>query len=449
MVYAIPLEATKGHELGAHVPPSAQVAYSGIVRLMIEDHIDRPEWAQRLRREREVRGWSQSDAVAAMRTFSDAPLPAGLLDQWKRWERGRNRPDEFYRPLIAATFGTVTESIFPSVGRARVTDTPEQRLIVKSGMDTYELVQRIRSSSVDTVTLDALSLKVEQLCCDYSSRDPNELVAESREWLADLTPLLGRQLTLVQHKDLLDAAGWLALLIGCLEYDTGQQRAAEATRMGALQLGIEAGNPAVIGWAHEMRAWFALTGGRLREVIAAAQSGQDTAAGRSVSVQLLTQEAKAWARMGNQRNVVQALEKGRALLDSLPYPDRVENHFVVDPDKFDFYSMDCYLLVGDDNLSEMLAREVIRKSTTPDGTVTIPMRKAEAELTLGVVAARRGQLDEALFYGHSALSITRRSQPSLLMIGSELDRALQQHFPESSEARAFHQSLIVATSNAG
>jgi hypothetical protein len=51
---------------------------------MGEDQAERPDWAERLRRERNVRGWSQADAVAAMRTFSDVPLPGGLLDQWKR-----------------------------------------------------------------------------------------------------------------------------------------------------------------------------------------------------------------------------------------------------------------------------------------------------------------------------------------------------------------------------
>lgn len=71
----------------------------------VTEETQRPAWAERLRRERDARGWSQSDAVAAMRTFADAPLPEGLLDQRKRWERGRNKPDEVNRPLIAATLG--------------------------------------------------------------------------------------------------------------------------------------------------------------------------------------------------------------------------------------------------------------------------------------------------------------------------------------------------------
>jgi transcriptional regulator with XRE-family HTH domain len=410
-----------------------------------EDDTDRPEWAKRLRRERAVRGWSQSDAVAALRTFSDVPLPDGLLDQWKRWERGRTKPDEFYRPLIAATLGTVVESLFPGPRPPRRADTHDELLLSRSGMDTHELVQRIRRPSVDNTTLDALSLTVEQLCCDYASRDAADLIGESRRWLSRITQLLDERLTLSQHQDVLDAAGWLTLLVGCLEHDTGQGRQAEATRTGALRLGEDARSPSLVGWAHELRSWFAITNGRYPEVIAAAQDGQDAAPGRSVSVQLLAQEAKAWARTGNQRNVVKALEKGRGLLDSLPYPERPDNHFVVDPDKFDFYAMDCYRLIGDDDLAEMHAREIIRKTTAPDGTELSPMRKAEAEITLGVISARHGALEQAMSYGHQALEIGRRSRPSLLMVGSELDHVLQELFPNDSNTHEFHQALLNAT----
>jgi transcriptional regulator with XRE-family HTH domain/tetratricopeptide (TPR) repeat protein len=399
----------------------------------------RPAWAERLQRERAARGWTQSDAVRAMRTFSDSPLPAGLLDQWKRWERGRNKPDESYRPLIAATFGTVVESIFGSDRAPSRPSQPDSLLISRSGMDTHELVQRIRRSSVDNVTLDALALTVEQLCCEYAMRHPADLIADGRAWLRRITRLLDERLTFTQHRDLLDAASWLTLLIGCLEYDTGDYRSAEATRTGALQLGTEAGNPAVVGWGHEMRAWFALTTGRYREVIEAAQAGQDAARDRSVTVQLLAQEAKAWARSGNQRNTIRALEKGRVLLDSLPYPERPDNHFVVDPEKFDYYAMDCYRLIGDDQLAEMLAREIMGKTVTSDGRVTSPMRRAESMLTLGVVAARAGDLNSAIEYGNDALSIDRKSQPSLYMVASEMTDVLGERYPGEPTARDFRK----------
>lgn len=128
-----------------------------------------PDWAERLRRERDVRGWSQADIVAALRTFSDVPLPDGLVDQWNRWERGYSKPDEFYMPLIAATFGTVVESIFPSRRLPLPSQTRDERLLSRSGMDSHELAQRIRRFSIDVTTLDALEFTVEQLCCEYAS----------------------------------------------------------------------------------------------------------------------------------------------------------------------------------------------------------------------------------------------------------------------------------------
>ena len=80
---------------------------------------DRPSWARRMTRERDARGWSQADAVRALRAHSHDVLPeeSSLLRQWKRWETGEHVPGDFYQPLIAAAFGTVTHAIFPVEGR--------------------------------------------------------------------------------------------------------------------------------------------------------------------------------------------------------------------------------------------------------------------------------------------------------------------------------------------
>jgi hypothetical protein len=108
--------------------------------------------------------------------------------------------------------------------------------------------------------------------------------------------------------------------------------------------------------------------------------------------------------------------------------------------------MDCYRLIGEDNLAEMLAREIIKKSTAFDGTNVSPMRTAEAELTLGVIAARNGAVEDALAYGRNAVGIARRSQSSLLMVGSELDHALRQRYPNNTDVQAFHNTLTVMAS---
>src|SRR5262249_58057865 len=61
-----------------------------------------------------------------------------------------------------------------------------------------------------------------------------------------LVTLLGRQLTLRQHKELLSMAGWLAALVGCVEYDSVNRAAAEAIRQTAWKLGDQCGDAEVM-----------------------------------------------------------------------------------------------------------------------------------------------------------------------------------------------------------
>lgn len=323
------------------------------------------------------------------------------------------------------------QSRLSSPGYSRATDNlivPASRddvLVAATGMDTLELLRRVRTSSIDASTVDALNITVEQLCCDYSHADAQELMTAGKRWLGRVTELLGNHLTLAQHREILNNAGMLALLVGCLEYDVGDAPSAEATRRMAMELGKESGDPGIVGWAHEMLAWFHLTAGNYRAVIPAAETGIAAAPSRSVAVQLYGQQAKAYARMGMAEKVHEALENGRALLDNLPYPERPDHHFVVDPDKWDFYAMDAYRIVGHDQLARRNADEVIQRSVNPEGFITSPMRRAEAELTLGVVAAREGDIGEATSLGIQALQGGRQSRPSLLMVAGELEDELR------------------------
>lgn len=107
----------------------------------------------------------------------------------------------------------------------------------------------------------------------------------------------------------------------------------------------------------------------------------------------------------------------------------LDHHFVVDPTKFDFYAMDCYRYLGEDQIATTLAHEVIRASTDFDGADRAPMRLAEARITLGVSAARQGDFEGAVHYGQQAISGQRRSLPSLLMVSRDLTKILNEQYP--------------------
>jgi hypothetical protein len=65
--------------------------------------------------------------------------------------------------------------------------------------------------------------------------------SEGQQWLRPITHLLDGRLTLAEHQEVLPLAGWLALLVGCLEYDMGLRVTADTTRKAALSLGSESG----------------------------------------------------------------------------------------------------------------------------------------------------------------------------------------------------------------
>nr|WP_201749189.1 helix-turn-helix transcriptional regulator [Micromonospora acroterricola] len=309
--------------------------------------------------------------------------------------------------------------------------------------ETADLLRRVRLSDATPATLESLQATITDLCCQYGWRDARQLRAEGQGWLRETVRLLRQPVGLREHRELLVCAGWLALLIGCVEYDLGMRASAEATRTAARQLGEEAGHNGIVGWAWEMAAWFALTQSRCSAALDAARAGQEAAGSSSVTVQLIAQEAKSLGRLGDLAGVRRALDRGRHLLDHLPAPDRPDDHFQVDPAKWSFYAMDAYRLAEDDVRAERYAAEVIEAGTAPDGVERSPMRVAEAQLTLAATAARAGDLEHAVHTGLTAFGADRRSLPSLLLIAGEVDAELHRRYPREPATAEFESALHV------
>lgn len=396
-------------------------------------------WWQRLRRDREARGWSQLTAakqlIAHSEHYSDFDEES-VVRSVKRWEAGqlKNLPSLENQTAIARMFGTVRDAYFPVESNLALP-------VRLSEDETLDLVTRLRSSSVDNTALDLARITVDRLCTDYSSVPSPIVLREAQQWLRDISALNDKSLSLRQHKEVYDLVSWLSLLVACLQYDAGDERAAESARRAAIMLATESAHSEVLGWGAEIKAWMALTQGNYYGVLAAAKEGLAATSTHSVSVQLHAQAAKAWARLGNRTRVEVALDQGRDLMDSLPYPDNPRNHFQVDPAKFDFYAMDCYRKVGEDRLALAMAETVQRTSTTPSGTIIAPMRLAEAELTRATAYARAGELDQAMTKANDAFEIGRQSLPSLLLVGREVADELTRLHPTSEQASDFASHL--------
>lgn len=71
-----------------------------------------------------------------------------------------------------------------------------------------------------------------------------------------------------------------------------------------------------------------------------------------------------------------ALERGRALLETMAPPAHQGHHFAIDPAKRDCFEMDCYRIAREDDRAVEHAREVLRLHTNSDGSERAPMRTA-------------------------------------------------------------------------
>jgi tetratricopeptide (TPR) repeat protein/transcriptional regulator with XRE-family HTH domain len=363
--------------------------------------------------------------LQAMRPFLDA--------EWAECER-RGVPG----PMAGAQ---LTPELVPNS-----LDPPEVRGLEVAGewaVEALELGRRVAASDIGAGTLESIDRAVDRFCRDYPSTPPDLLAAKVQRHLRYVRRLLDGRKTLAQHRQLLVAGGWLAVLLACLHFDLGDREAAEATRDIGFQLGVEAGHEELVTWSYELLAWFALVDGRYHETVTLAQTGLELAPSTSAGVQLAVQQAKAWSRLGDRREAEVAMRRAAGALARLPVPFNPEHHFVFDPPKLSFYAATCYTWLGELDRAEEHAQDVVSQCLATPGLVRWPVRLAENRVDLGLIAVRRGQPDQAADLGRQALDSERKSGSTLGRV-AELDMVLMTNYAEIPETRDLHERYLVA-----
>jgi len=382
------------------------------------------------------RRWRQRDLADQVQVLSRRVLDYTMSASERtisRWESGQGAtPSLPAQRVLAAVFDVPIEALGFALPHAlEAADETQLATAEACPADVLELVTRLTRSDVSPATLDLLARRVDRLCRDYPLRPAPELLGEARGWLDRTLGLLEGRTSLPAHRELLVSAGWLAALVACLHYDTGDADGAETWREATSTLGAESGHAEITGWSHEIAAWMALTRDQPADALRHAQAGQRIDRTSCVAVQLAAQEARAAAKLGDRAAAEDAMARGRRVLDRLPDPVHPDHHFVVDPAKADFYAVDVYRWLGADAAAESFARGVLEHSLGPNGAIRAPMRRSEALLTLGTIAARRGELDVAVGYGLPALGDPRQCKPSLLLVAADLDAELDAYRGEA------------------
>jgi transcriptional regulator with XRE-family HTH domain/tetratricopeptide (TPR) repeat protein len=271
--------------------------------------------------------------------------------------------------------------------------------------DALELSLRVAASDVSGDTLDRIEAAVDDMASAYATTPPGELLPLVRQHLAYISQLLDARTTLDQHRRLVVAGGWLALLRATVHIDLRHRSAAEAHLATAADLAGHAGHAEIQAWCLETRAWDVLTSGDYRRAVDLSQQAQAVApAGSSAHIQATAQEARAWARMGDQRQTRRMLDQVDRLVAPLPKPERAEHHYRYDPAKATAYTATTLAWAGDP-AAEVYARAVVDEMAA--GGVARPRRYASARLDLGVALLAAGKPDEASVTAQAAITSGR------------------------------------------
>lgn len=403
------------------------------------------QWHERLVRLQAAKGWSNRETAMhyiALSPFHEETQLDSVIAMFKRYRRGEiANPSPETQQAIAAMFDLPVADFFAQ--RPLANQNVPSRL---SPTEFTDLVAALRMPKVGEAHLAQAESEVERLCTAYSAQDARSLTTEVDDWLKELASLVHEgRVSIAGHERVIHLTGWLSLLRACLMWDQGDEQATHQARVAAEGFAADLGDNVMAAWTWEIRAWMALTQGDMPNVIAAADAGIRCAPNASVAAQLHAQKAKAYARMKDSHKTEVALDRVREVLDSNDLPSNVRNHFNVDPTKASFYAMDAYrTLHGRERMADAMADTVIATSTRPDGTVISPMRLAEAQLTKAVLAARDGSPQTALELAGAALNHERRSQPSLLLVASEVAHELEYRSPADGAEFRIHLRALSA-----
>jgi hypothetical protein len=128
----------------------------------------------------------------------------------------------------------------------------------------------------------------------------------------------------------------------------------------------------------------------------------------------------------------------RLRLARLPPPANPEHHFAFDAPKLTFYAAMCFTWLHQTDQAEEHARQVIAHSTETPRVLRWPTRFAVAYVDLALLAAQRGQPDEAALRGTAALD-SGRIVASTLGWFAELDDLLVRDHGALPEVQDFHE----------
>ncbi len=184
-------------------------------------------------------------------------------------------------------------------------------------LESVLLTLRVEGPGGGPVTHEQLELAVEHYARVYWGTPTTVLFDQVRRCRQLAGVMLDHPQPAGRLRHLHLVAGWLSALLGNLSFHLGEYAAARAHLGAAGRLGEAAGHHGLIAWVRGAQSMVALYGGRVETALRLAREGQGFAPSPLARAQLASWgEARALARMGDRRGVLEAIARGSRAIES-------------------------------------------------------------------------------------------------------------------------------------
>jgi transcriptional regulator with XRE-family HTH domain len=292
-------------------------------------------------------------------------------------------------------------------------------------LESLRLTLRVEGPAGGPGTHEQLELAVRHYAGVYWAMPPAVLFHEVHQCRQLVGALLDQPQPERHARHLHLIAGWLSALLGNLSFHLGDYTAARTHLGSARRLGEAAGHRGLIAWVRGAQSMVALYDGRVQDALRIARQGQAFAPGPLARAQLASWgEARALARMGDRRGVLEAIARGSRAIQSSQDDQSPGGVFSFSAGEFEQYCGSACLWLG---LPKQAKQHVERALELRDTAAA----KAMARLDLAAAQRQLGYPAEA-----SQIAMAVLEMPGDYLIDPILRRA-----SELSVALGPHRSL--------
>ena len=294
-------------------------------------------------------------------------------------------------------------------------------------LESLRLTLHVEGPGGGPVTHEQLELAVEHYARVYWATPAAMLFDQVRQCRQLVGTMLEQPQPRRQVRHLHLVAGWLSALLGNLSFHLSDYTAARAHLGAAGRLGEAAGHHGLIAWVRGAQSMVALYDGRIEAALRLAREGQGFAPNPLARTQLASWgEARALARMGDRRGVLEAVARGSRAVESAHDDRGLGGVFSFSAGEFEQYCGTACLWL---DLPKQAKRHVERALELRDTAAA----KAMARLDLAAAQGQLGYPAEA-----SQMAVEVLDMPGEYLIDPIVRRA-----SELSAALGPHRSLAL------